>query len=82
MSRQSQRTSNNVIYDGPANCLTTFHRFEFFPHETPKMTPMGLNGLICLAYVYSQVNLQTWQNLVAIGPAVQQRSQISEFLTH
>ena len=51
LSRQSQRTYSNVIYDGPANCLTTFHRFELFPHETPKMTPMGLNGLICLALI-------------------------------
>ena len=41
LSRQSQRTYSNVIYDGPANCLTTFHRFELFPHETPKITPNG-----------------------------------------
>ena len=43
----------------PSSCLASFPHFGICDPLTPSKCPLGLKGLICLAYVHSVMNMYT-----------------------
>ena len=61
--------------------MASFQFFGICDPLTPFKCPLGLEGLISLAYFHSLMNLHSVSNLVPIGPVVWKLSQIYELMT-